>query len=280
VAKIGSSEINRPVPWDTLTTEQRDLQATKMAIHAAMVDRMDQEIGRVLAQIKAMGQFDNTIVLFLSDNGASAEMMVRGDGHDTNAPPGSAQTFLCLGPGFSSLANTPFRRHKTWVHEGGITTPLIVQWPQGIAARGELRHTPGHLIDIVPTLLELVGGKRPETVNGEAVPTPPGKSLVPALAQDVTIPHDYLWWQHEANRALRVGDWKIVASGEESPWELYDLSTDRCESHDLANAQPDRVKDMAAIWTQHTEEFRALALKDATPEMKAKGGGKKKKEAD
>ena len=280
VAKIGPAEINRPVPWDTLTTEQRDLQATKMAIHAAMVDRMDQEIGRVLAQIKTMGAFDNTIILFLSDNGASAEMMVRGDGHDQSAPPGSAQTFLCLGPGFSSLANTPFRRHKTWVHEGGITTPLIVHWPQGIAARGELRHTPSHLIDIVPTLLELVGGKRPETVNGEAVPTPPGKSLVPALAKDVTIPHDYLWWEHEANRALRVGDWKIVAAGDDSPWELYDLSTDRCESHDLATAQPDRVKDMAALWTQHTEEFRALALKDATPEMKAKGGGKKKKEAD
>jgi arylsulfatase A-like enzyme len=155
-----------------------------------------------------------------------------------------------------------------------------VHWPQGIAGRGELRHTPSHLIDIVPTLLELVGGKRPETVNGEAVPTPPGKSLVPALAKDITVPHDYLWWQHEVNRALRVGDWKIVAAGEDSPWELYDLSTDRCESHDLASAQPERVKDMAAIWTQHTEEFRALALKDATPEMKAKGAGKKKKEAD
>ena len=280
VAKIGPGEINRPVPWDTLTTEQRDLQATKMAIHAAMVDRMDQEIGRVLAQIKAMGQFDNTIVLFLSDNGASAEMMVRGDGHDRSAPPGSAQSFLCLGPGFSSLANTPFRRHKTWVHEGGITTPLIVHWPQGIAARGELRHTPSHLIDIVPTLLELIGGKRPETVNGEAVPTPPGKSLVPALARDVTVPHDYLWWQHEANRALRVGDWKIVAAGEDSPWELYDLGIDRCESHDLATAQPERVKDMATLWNQKTEEFRVLALKDATPEMKAKGAGKKKKEAD
>jgi arylsulfatase len=279
VAKIGPAEINRPLPWDTLTPEQRDLQATKMAIHAAMVDRMDQEIGRVLAQVKAMGQLDNTIVLFLSDNGASAEMMVRGDGHDQNAPPGSAATFLCLGPGFSSLANTPFRRHKTWVHEGGITTPLIVHWPKGIAARGELRHTPSHLIDIVPTLLELIGGKAPETVDDQPVPAPPGHSLVPALAKDVTIPHDYLWWQHEANRALRVGDWKIVAAGEKSPWELYDLSTDRCESHDLATAQPERVKQLAALWNQKTDEFDALALKDATPEMKAKGAVKKK-EAD
>jgi arylsulfatase len=272
--------VNRPIPWNDLTTEQRDFQATKMAIHAAMVDRMDQEIGRVLDQIKKMGQFDNTIVLFLSDNGASAEMMVRGDGHDPTAPPGSAKSFLCLGPGFSSLANTPFRRHKTWVHEGGITTPLVVSWPKGIAARGELRNTPSHLIDIVPTLLELVGGKAPTNINGEAVPPPPGRSLVPALAKDVLVPHDFLWWQHEGNRALRVGDWKIVAAGETSPWELYDLSKDRSEMHDLATTQPDRAKEMAALWNQKTEEFRALALKDATPEMKAKGNGKKKKEAD
>jgi arylsulfatase len=280
VAKLGPGEVNRPIPWNDLTTEQRNFQATKMAIHAAMVDRMDQEIGRVLAQIKAMGQFDNTIVLFLSDNGASAEMMVRGDGHDPSAAPGSAKSFLCLGPGFSSLANTPFRRHKTWVHEGGITTPLIVHWPKGIAARGELRNTPGHLIDIVPTLLELVGGKRPETVDGQPVPPPPGRSLVPALAKDVTVPHDFLWWQHEGNRALRVGDWKIVAAGEASPWELYDLGTDRCESHDLASTQPDRVKDMAARWAQKTDEFRALALKDATPEMKARAGTGKKRGSD
>jgi arylsulfatase len=272
VAKIGPGEINRPIPWDQLTTEQRELQATKMAIHAAMVDRMDQEIGRVLAQIKAMGATDNTLVLFLSDNGASAEMMVRGDGHDPSAPPGSAGTFLCLGPGFSSLANTPFRRHKTWVHEGGITTPLVVSWPKGIAARGELRHTPSHLIDVVPTLLELTGAKRMGTWHDQPTPTPPGKSLVPALLGDVTIPHDFLWWQHEGNRALRVGDWKIVAAGVESPWELYDLSTDRCESHDLAPAQPGRVKDMAALWQKQTDEYRALALKDTPPPVKGKAG--------
>ncbi len=274
VAKIGPAEVNRPVPWNTLNAEQQDLQATKMSIHAAMVDRMDQEIGRVLAQVKSMGALDNTIVLFLSDNGASAEMMVRGDGHDRSAPPGSAATFLCLGPGFSSLANTPFRRHKTWVHEGGITTPLVVHWPKGIAARGELRNTPSHLIDIVPTLLELVGAKAPETWNGKPVPPPPGKSLVPALAKDVTVPHDYLWWQHEANRALRVGDWKIVAAGADSPWELYDLSTDRSEQHDLATEQPDRTKELAALWTKHTEEFRALALKDPPPPGTGQGNNK------
>jgi arylsulfatase len=270
IAKLGPGEINRPIPWVELTDVQRDFQSGKMAIHAAMVDRMDQEIGRVLAQIKAMGAFENTLVIFLSDNGASAEIMVRGDGNDPSAEPGSAGSFLCLGPGFSSLGNTPFRRHKTWVHEGGIATPFIVEWPRGIAARGELRHTPAHIIDIVPTLLDLVGGQRFETWDGQPTPLPPGKDLVPALASDVTVPHDSLWWQHEGNRALRVGDWKIVAAGAQSPWELYDLTTDRAESHNLAEQQPDRVKAMAKIWSKQTDEFRALALKDAPVRNDAK----------
>ncbi|EDY18204.1 sulfatase [Chthoniobacter flavus Ellin428] len=279
VALLGPGEVDRPVPWDTLTDVQKDFQATKMAIHAAMVDRMDQEIGRVLAQIKTMGQYENTIILFLSDNGASAEMMVRGDGHDPSAPMGSAKTFLCLGPGFSSLANTPFRRHKTWTHEGGIATPFIVHWSKGIATHGELRHTPSHLVDVVPTLMELAGGKPFDTWEGQPVPPRPGKSLVPALAKDVTIPRQSIWWQHEGNRALRMGDWKIVASGEKSPWELYDLSKDRGEQNDLASSQPEKLKELVAEWEKETGEYRALALKDATPEMKAKGAPKKK-EAD
>src|SRR5262249_36728896 len=158
-----------------LSAEQREFQANKMAIHAAMVDRMDREIGRVLAQLKAMGALQNTLIFFLSDNGASAEIMVRGDGHDPHAECGTGATFLSIGPGWSSLANTPFRRHKTWVHEGGISTPFIVHWPQGIAARGELRHTPGHIIDIVPTVLEVVVEKPLERSDGQPLPPAPGK---------------------------------------------------------------------------------------------------------
>ena len=233
-----------------------------MAIHAAMVDRMDREIGRVLAQLRAMGALDNTLVFFLSDNGASAEIMVRGDGHDPNAECGTGATFLSIGPGWSSLANTPFRRHKTWVHEGGISTPLIVHWPRGIAARGELRHTPGHVIDLVPTILEVAGGKRSEPRGGQPVPPAPGKSLVPLFAKDGTVTHDSLWWLHEGNRALRAGDWKIVAAGKDSPWELYDLSTDRSETKDLAADRPDKVRPLAAIWTRQFEDYAVLAAKD------------------
>ncbi|MGE3806496.1 MAG: arylsulfatase [Gemmataceae bacterium] len=263
IKKLGPNEVNRPLPWKDLNEEQRAFQASKMAIHAAMVDRMDRDIGRVLDLLRTQGVLDNTLVFFLSDNGASAEIMVRGDGHDPQAEPGSKASYLCLGPGFSSLANTPFRRHKTWVHEGGISTPLIVHWPKGIAAKGELRHTPGHVIDLVPTILEAAGGKRLEKWNGQPVPVPPGRSLVPVFARDGKEPlHESLWWLHEGNRALRVGDWKIVSAGKGGPWELYDLRTDRSESKNLAKDMPEKVRELAAIWTRELEQYAELAAKD------------------
>jgi arylsulfatase len=257
--KLGPNEVNRPLAWSDLTAAQREFQAGKMAVHAAMVDRMDREIGRVIAQVRSMGALDNTLVIFLSDNGASAELMVRGDGHDPAAECGSCATFLCLGPGWSTMANTPFRRHKTWVHEGGISTPFIVSWPRGIPARGELRHSPGHVIDIVPTILELAGTVPYKTWQGQPVPPAPGKSLVPLLAKDGPALHETLWWLHEGNRALRVGDWKIVADGKNGPWELYDLSVDRAESHDLAAKKPEKVREMAKMWDRQAEACAALA---------------------
>jgi len=258
--KLGPGEVNRPLPWSELTEEQRRFQATKMAIHAAMVDRMDQEIGRIIAQLKAMEAYENTILFFASDNGASAEIMVRDDGHDPAAPPGSAKSYLCLGPGFSSACNTPFRRHKTWVHEGGISTPLIVHWPAGISARGELRHTPGHFIDIVPTVLELAGVQKPKEWKGEPIPEAPGRSLVPAFAKDELVPHESLWWLHEGNRAVRIGDWKLVAA-KGDPWELYDMRTDRAEQVNLAAKMPDKVKELKRVWQEQADRYTELARK-------------------
>jgi arylsulfatase len=258
---LGPTEVDRPLPWADLTGEQQEFQAAKMAVHAAMVDRMDREIGRVLDQLRAMGAFESTLILFLSDNGASAEIMVRDDGHDRAAAPGSARTHLCLGPGWSTVSNTPFRRHKTWVHEGGIATPLIAHWPEGIAARGELRRVPGHVIDIAPTLLELAGGKHPDIREGKPVPPPPGRSLVPVLARDGDLPRTDLWWLHEGNRAIRAGDWKLVAA-RDGPWKLYDLGPDRAETRDLAVRHPERVRALEEAWTRRLEEFRRLAARD------------------
>jgi arylsulfatase len=227
-----------------------------MAIHAAMIDRMDREIGRVLDQVRKMGAWDNTLILFLSDNGASAEIMVRGDEHDRSAPLGSAASFLCLGPGWSTVSNTPFRRHKTWVFEGGISTPLIVHWPAGIAAKGEFRRNPGHVIDIGPTILELAGGERGALVSN--APPMPGKSLVPVFKRDGSVAHDYFWWLHEGTRAIRVGDWKLVAD-KDAPWELYDLSADRAESVDLAHQHRDKAKELEETWNRRLNEFRKEA---------------------
>ena len=261
--KLGPGEIDKAVAWADLTDEQRAFQATKMAVHAAMVDRMDQEVGRLLAQLRAMKAWENTVIFFLTDNGASAEILVRDDGHDRAAAPGSAASHLCLGPGWSGAANTPFRRHKIWVHEGGIATPLIAHWPKGIAARGALRHDVGHVIDFVPTLLDLAGGKPGDTWNGAKVPPLPGKSLVPAFAGDGAVTRENLYFHHSGNRALRAGSWKLVsAASDGGKWELYNLATDRGESADLAAKHPERVREMAATWERMTADFQGLA---ATP---------------
>jgi len=258
--QIGPGEVLHAVPWAELTPEQKRFQAVKMSVHAAMVDRMDREIGRVLAQVRAMGAFANTITFFLSDNGADATLLVRGDGHDRAAAPGSAKSFLCLGPGWASASNTPFRRHKIWVNEGGIATPLIVHWPNGIQARGELRHDLGHVIDFVPTLLELAGGAAGNRARAVEAPPVPGQSLVPAFARDGAVRRDFLFFRHEGNRALRLGDWKLVSAQEDNDtWELFDLRTDRGETANLAPNQPERVNEMEAAWKRLDEEFRRQA---------------------
>jgi arylsulfatase len=253
---IGPGEAPRAVAWDTLSETQQDFQATKMAIHAAMIHRMDIEVGRVIAQLKAMGAYENTVILFASDNGASAEQIIRGDMHDKSVPPGSARSYLCLGPGWSTASNTPFRLHKSWVHEGGISSPLIVHWPKGLAAKGELRRDPCHFIDFLPTVLDLAGGEAGDTWQGHDAPPLPGKSLVPALTKQGEVGHEFLYFHHMGNRALRVGDWKLVAAGAKAPWELYNLREDRIESNNLAEERPEKVKELARRWRELERKFR------------------------
>lgn len=270
--KLGPNEVNHAVAWDSLTAGQKEFQAAKMSVHAAMVHRMDIEIGRVLDLLNSMGVLENTLVMFLSDNGASAEQLVHGGGNDISAAAGSEQSYLCLGPGWANVANTPFRLYKTWNHEGGIATPLIVNWPAGIKSKNELRTNPGHVIDFVPTVLDLVGGTRPAKVAGLAVPPLLGKSLVPVFAKDDSVTHDFLWWNHVGRRAIRTGDWKLVALS--SSWELYDMSNDRSETKNLAGKYPEKVEEMKKAWFHQAEEFHQLALQDIPKGGSAKKGRK------
>ena len=259
---LGPGEVNRPLDWNTLNATQKAFQADKMSVHAAMVDRIDQETGRILNQLRAMNAFDNTLIMFLSDNGGSAEIMVRDDGHDPQASPGSAETYLCMGPGWSNAANTPFRRHKTWVHEGGCCTPMIAHWPNGITDRGTICRTVGHVVDLVPTIVSLAGAQLPSTIESTAVPAKPGRSLVEALKRNVPVQRDSLWWSHEQNRALRIGDWKAVVAKMDDEWELFNLATDRTESNNLADSHADRLKRMQKRWTQLRDEFYELSIRD------------------
>ncbi|MFA7491548.1 MAG: arylsulfatase [Mariniphaga sp.] len=228
-------EIRLARPWDQLNNEEKYLQATKMAIHAAMVDRIDREIGRIMDQLKAMGELENTLVLFLSDNGASAEQIVRGNGHDRNVPLGAGDSYLCLGPGFSTASNTPFRRHKYWTHEGGIATPLIAHWPKGIKTKGEFRHAMGHVVDFLPTFLELAEVDELKERNGHQAPELPGRSLIPVFKNDQPV-HQELYFEHSGNRALRQGKWKaVISSAIDGRWQLYDMEKDRTEITNLAD---------------------------------------------
>ena len=259
--ELGAKEVLFPVDWNALTDEQQAFQAAKMAIHAAMVDRMDQEIGRIVEQVRRMGQLENTVIFFLSDNGASAEIMIRGDRNAPNAIPGSAESFLCLGPGFSCACNTPFRRHKTWVHEGGISTPLIVYGPSVIGKPGAITNQPGHLIDLVPTILDLAGASE-SAIHGPDANPYPGRSLAQTLRTGAKIERGDLFFNHEGNRALKSGKWKIVLAAKEQKaneplkWELYDLETDRAEQNNLAEQYPERVNSMAQRWNEMNEQFR------------------------
>jgi len=215
-------------------------------------------------------------VMFLSDNGASAEIMVRGDGHDPQAPAGAGASYLCLGPGWSTVSNTPFRRHKTWNHEGGIATPMIAHWPNVIKPQSEPIETPRHVVDVVPTILELAALPKQADSNRRVEPVEGGVQQPPAFAgesflEDLQLDDSQkteakteriLWWQHEGNRALRWGEWKIVAAGKDAQWELYNLNVDRSETHDLATLHADVVDRLVKKWHEMTAQFVMHATTD------------------
>jgi len=233
---------SRVYDWATADHNFEDL---RMAVYAAMIDRMDQNIGRLLDTLRDLGIEKETIVLFLSDNGGCSE---EPGGRDPKVRrPGPVDDYVAVGPAWGWAQNAPFRRYKSWVHEGGISTPLIVRWP-GRIAPGGITHQVEHIIDIMPTLCGLAGGTYPQTFNGQKILPAEGLSLLPIFAGAERQPPAQLAWEWSGNRALRQGRWKVVWDKLVKQWELYDLETDRSETHNLATEQPARVADLTSAW--------------------------------
>jgi arylsulfatase A-like enzyme len=226
-----------------------------------MIDQMDRGIGRILAAIDAKGERENTLIVFLSDNGGCAEEIGpegRGGGvpletrtgqrirlgNDPTIDPGPEDTFASYGLEWAGLSNTPFRRYKSFVHEGGIATPLIVSWSGRTTHR--VTHQPGHIIDLMPTLLDLAGASYPQEFAGRSIPSVEGRSLLPVLTGGER-PDVVYGWEHEGNRAVRQGQWKLVSRFPQN-WELYDMASDRLETDDLASQMPARVEALAQLY--------------------------------
>jgi arylsulfatase A-like enzyme len=286
-------------PWKD--EKMKEWRSRCMEVYAAMVDNMDQGIGRIVNTLKQKGQLDNTLILFLQDNGACAEdigldelydakrydqmekkPMQPGELQDRMIPrytrdgqpmrrgnglmPGSANTYISYDINWANASNTPFKLYKHWSHEGGIATPLIVHWPKGIRSKGELRQQPGHLIDIMATCVDAAAANYPEEFNGNKIIPLEGRSLIPAFTNK-SIDREALFWEHEGNRALRIGKWKLVArvgrnlrytESDKNKWELYDLEADRTETQNLAALHPQRVQEMAVLWEQWAKRLHVL----------------------
>lgn len=238
--KLTERDLDVPA-WDTLPQERKEDLDYRMAIYAAQVDRMDQNIGRLVASLEKAGKMDNTLLLFLSDNGGCAEGGKFGGGPSEQLGTKEGY-FLTYGQGWANASNTPFRRYKHWVHEGGIAPPFIAHWPKGIAERAGTRvNQPLHIIDLMPTCLELAGADYPKEYEGNTIPSMAGKSIMPLLRDGDKPIHDALYWEHEGNCAVRRGDWKVVSaySEKERKWEFYNLKEDRTETNDLSEKQPE-----------------------------------------
>ncbi len=252
-------------PWTE--TKHKEWQARRMEVYAAQIDRMDRGIGRIIDTLKANGQLDNTLFIFLADNGGCSEGMAnRPDpyvnglcgrtktrdgrtvryGNNPDVMPGGEDTYQSYGVAWANLSNTPFRLYKHWAHEGGVATPFIVRWPKGISARGELRHEPSQLTDIMATVLDVTGAKYPVNYKGHDILPCEGTSLVPGF-DNKPIHHGLLYWEHEGNAAVRDAKWKLVRNFP-GDWELYDMEADRTEINDLTAEQPERVQAMTAAY--------------------------------
>jgi len=275
-------------PWNE-EVPQRDWEIANMEVYAAMVDIMDQGIGAIVNALEAKGELENTLIFFLQDNGACAEELQwvqsdnEGEPLSAEAPqtrmvprftrdgkpvkimqegwPGPADGYTAYGLNWANASNTPFREYKHWVHEGGISTPLIVHWPAKISEGGRLEATPSHLIDIMATCVEVAGADYPTTFNDNQITPMEGKSLVPLL-EEKSLADRAIFWEHEGNRAVRQGKWKLISRADKSDpfiwdsfeqipdqeWELYDMEADRTETNNLAANNQEKVKELSDLW--------------------------------
>lgn len=238
--------------WEDLTVEARNREEQRMEVYAAMVDRLDQGVGRVLEALEASGAAKNTIVLFLSDNGGCAswfpDKVDELNAYNQGLPVSDPRVYEFVGPGWGWAQNAPFRRFKVWTYEGGICTPLIVRWP-GVTHPGSITNQPGHMVDFMPTLLKAAGANYPRRRNGLIVPPMEGEDLEPILRGRPAVPREVpFYWEVWGNRALRQGDWKIVWGASDLRWELFNLASDRAETADLAQVHPERLAAMVAEW--------------------------------
>ena len=306
-----------PQAKDWAEVKNKPWESRNMEVYAAMIDNMDQGIGTIVDELKKQGKLDNTLILFFQDNGGCAEGMGRRRGKDKpradkpTKPPmdkdelqkrmipkqtrdgypmrmgegvmaGGADTYIGYGEGWANVSDTPFRKYKHYVHEGGISTPLIVHWPAQVKDAGKLRNTPSHLIDIMATCVDISGATYPKEYKGKPIKPMEGLSLTPVF-NDKPITREAIYWEHERNCAIRKGKWKLVASNilgpegtDVSKWELYDIEADRSELNDLASAQPERVKEMSDMFIAYAKRANVLPLSGPRPPKKKKPAKKKK----
>ena len=265
------------VAWEQ--AENKEWQSRRMEVYAAQITVMDRAIGRVVAKLKQMQVFDNTLIFFLADNGGCAEVLSSRSrglhipkttldgrpvklGNNPQEMPGQDDDYQSYGVPWANASNTPFRLYKHWVHEGGISSPLIVHWPKGVTVPGTWTDQPGHLIDIMATSLDAAGAEYPKTYDGHQITPLEGESLRPIFSGQDRNGHPYgIFWEHEGNRAVRLGKWKLVSKWTAASiggrattepagnqWELYDIDADRTEMHDLSEAMPEKAQELAQMW--------------------------------